>query len=111
MNSRAWINKSGTVAVLLLLLFVLNPELRAFLLVANFIGVDLMILLFAIQLRSVLSMAPLFSNHVRTFVCRASYTTARIMTRTIALLLAPCRVAAGVTTFLFILSINLWYQP
>jgi hypothetical protein len=112
MNSRSWINKYGTVAVLLMLLFVLNPELRAFLLVANFMGLDLMIFLFAIQLRYVLSAAPLFSNQMSIFLCLASYATARAMTRamtrTMALLLAPCRATAGLTTFLFILSKNVW---
>jgi hypothetical protein len=108
MNSRSWINKYGTVAVLLMLLLVLNPELRAFLLVANFIGLDLMIFLFAIQLRYVLFAAPLFSNQTSTFLCLASYTTARVMTRTIGLLLAPCRATAGLTTFLFVLSKNVW---
>lgn len=91
-----------------MLLFVLNPELRAFLLVANFMGLDLMIFLFAIQLRYVLSAAPLFSNQMSIFLCLASYATARAMTRTMALLLAPCRATAGLTTFLFILSKNVW---
>jgi hypothetical protein len=51
MNRHSWINRHGTVAVLLMLLLVMNPELRAFLLLANFIGLDLMIFLIAIQLQ------------------------------------------------------------
>ena len=51
MNPRPWINKYGTVAVLVMLLLVMNPELRAFLLLTNFIGLDLMIFFIAIQLR------------------------------------------------------------
>jgi hypothetical protein len=41
-----WINRYGTFAVVLMLLLLMNPELRAFLLLANFIGLDLMIFFF-----------------------------------------------------------------
>jgi hypothetical protein len=58
MNPRPWINKYGTVAVLLMLLFVMNPELRVFLLLTNFIGPDLMIFFIAIQLRYLLPAVP-----------------------------------------------------
>jgi hypothetical protein len=109
MNGRSWINRYGTVAVLLLLLLVMNPELRAFLLVANFIGLDLMILFIAIQLRYLLPAVPSFPHQMRTFVCVASYTTLRVTTRMIALLLAPASHAtAGLTTLLFVLSKNMW---
>jgi hypothetical protein len=109
MNRRPWINKYGTVAVLLMLLLVMNPELRAFLLVANFIGLDLVIFFFAIQLRYLLPAAPSFPHQMRTFLCVASYTTLRVTTRMIALLLAPAgRVTTGLTTLLFVLSKNMW---
>jgi hypothetical protein len=103
-----WINKYGIVAVLLMLLLVMNPELRAFLLVANFIGLDLMIFFFVIQLRYLLPAIPSSPYQTRTFLCVASYTTLRVMTRTIVLLLAPARVSAGLTTLLFVLSKNMW---
>ena len=89
MKRRPWINKYGTVAVLLMLLLVMNLELRAFLLLANFIGLDLMIFFIAIQLRYLLPAVPSFQHPMRIFLCVASYTTLRFATRMIALLLAP----------------------
>jgi hypothetical protein len=108
MNRRPWINRYGTVAILLMLLLVMNPELRAFLLVANFIGVDLMILLLVIQLRYLLPAIPSSSHQRGTFLCVAGYTTLRVTTRTIGLLLVPVRVTGGLTTLLFVLSKNMW---
>jgi hypothetical protein len=109
MSGRPWINRYGTVAVLLMLLLVMNPELRAFLWVANIIGLDLMIFFIAIQLRYLLPGVSSFPYQMRTFLCVASYTTLRVTTRMIALLLAPAgRVTAGSTTLLFVLSKNMW---
>jgi hypothetical protein len=109
MNWRPWINKYGSVAVLLMILLVMNPELRAFLLLTNFIGPDLMIFFIAIQLRYLLSAVPSIQHPMRTFLCVASYTTLRFATRMIALLLAPAdRATAGLTTLLFVLSRNMW---
>src|SRR5580700_1615728 len=98
MNRRPWINKYGTVAVLLMLLLTMNPELRAFLLLANFIGVDLMIFLIAIQLRHLLPAIPLFSRQMRNFLCIAGFTTLRVTIRAIALLLTPSRITVGLNT-------------
>ena len=108
MNRRPWINRYGAVAVLLMLLLVLNPELRAFLLVANFIGLDLMIFFVVIQLRYLLPPIPSYPYQKGTFLCVASYTALRVTTRTIGLLLAPARVTGGLTTLLFVLSKNMW---
>jgi hypothetical protein len=108
MNRHPWIKKYGIVAVLLMLLLVMNLELRAFLLLANFIGLDLMIFFFVIQLRNLLPAIPSYSHQMRSFLCVASYTTLRVATRTIALLLAPARVSGGLTTLLFALSKNMW---
>jgi hypothetical protein len=108
MNRRPWINKYGTVAVLLMLLLVMNPELRAFLLLANFIGVDLMIFFIAIQLRHLLPAIPSFPRQMRAFLCVASFTTLRVAIRVIALLLTPSRITVGLNTLLFALSNNIW---
>jgi hypothetical protein len=109
MNQRPWINKHGSVVILLMLLLLMNPELRAFLLLTNFLGPDLMILLIAIQLRYLLPAVLLTQHPMRTFLCVAGYTTLRFATRTIALLLAPAdRATAGLTTLLFVLSKNMW---
>jgi hypothetical protein len=93
MNRHPWINRYGTVAVLLMLLLVMNPELRAFLLLANFIGLDLMIFFIAIQLRYLLPAIPSNPHQLGRFLCVASYTALRVTTRTIGLLLAPARVS------------------
>jgi hypothetical protein len=107
MNRRPWINRYGTGAVLLILLLVMNPELRAFLLLANFIGLDLMIFCIVIQLRYLLPAIP--SYQMSRFLCVAGYTALRVTTRTIGLLLAPAeRATAGLTTLLFVLSKNMW---
>jgi hypothetical protein len=112
MNQRPWINKYGTVAVLLMLLLIMNPELRAFLLLANFIGLDLMIFFIAIQLRNLLPAIHLFPHQMRTVLCVASYTALRVTIRMILLILipilAPSRITVGLNTLLFVLSRNMW---
>ena len=104
MSWRQWVNKYGTIAVLLMHLFVTNPELRAFLWVANAMGLELMILLLGVQLRCLLPAAPSLINPMRRLLCGAGYGTLRATTRTIALLLPPGRATAGSTTLLFVLS-------
>ena len=107
MNRRSWIDRYGAVAVLVMLLLVMNPELRAFLLLANFIGLDLMIFFIVIQLRLLLPAMP--SYPMGTSLCVATYTTLRVATRTIGLLLVPGnRATTGLTTLLFVLSKNMW---
>jgi hypothetical protein len=86
----------------------MNPELRAFLLVANFIGLDLMIFLIAIQLRNLLPVLPLSPHQMRTFLCVASYATLRVMIRMIALFLASSRITVGLYTLLFVVPGNMW---
>jgi len=109
MKRRPWINKYGAVAILLMLVLVMNPELRVFLLLTNFIGLDLMIFFIAIQLRFLLPAVASFQHPMRTFLCVVSYTTLRFATRMFALLLAPAdRATAGLTTLLFVLSKNMW---
>lgn len=108
MNQRPWMNRYATVAVLLLLLLVMNPELRALLLVANFIGLDLMMFFIAIQLRDLLPAIPQYRYQMRTLLCLAGYAALRVTTRTVALLLSPARVSGGLTTLLFVLSKNMW---
>jgi hypothetical protein len=108
MNRHPWINRYGTVAVLLMLLLVMNPELRPFLLLANFIGLDLMIFFIAIQLRYLLPAIPSKPYPMDSFLCAAGYSALRVSTRTIGLLLAPARVSGALTTLLFVLSKNMW---
>ena len=70
---------------------------------------SLLIFFIAIQLRYLLPAVPSFEHQMRTFLCVASYTTLRVTTRMIALLLAPAgRATTGLTTLLFVLSKNMW---
>lgn len=108
MNRHPWINRYGTFAILVMLLFLMNPEVRAFLLLANFIGLDLLIFFFVIQLRIVLPAISSYRYQMSTFLCVAGYTALRVTTRTIGLLLTPARVTGGLTTLLFVLSKNMW---
>jgi hypothetical protein len=108
MNRRPWINKYGTVAVLLMVLLVMNPELRAFLLLANFIGVDLVMFFVVIQLQHLLLTIPSNLNPLRAFLCVSGYGALRVTTRIAALLLAPARVSGDFATLLFVLSKNMW---
>jgi len=108
MNRRPWINRYGIVVVLLMLLLVMNPELRAFLLLVNFIGLDLMIFFIVIQLRHLMPAIPSYRSQTGRFLCVAGYTALRVTTRTIGLLLAPVRVSGALTTLLFVLSKNMW---
>jgi hypothetical protein len=108
MNRRPWIERYGTVAVLVMLLLVMDPELRAFLLLANFIGVDLVIFFIVIQLQNLLLTIPAHLNPMRSFLCVVGYTALRVTTRSVALLLAPVRVSGDLATSLFVLSKNMW---
>ena len=52
MNKRNWKSLAGAFAIAALLILVINPELRAFLLLADLIGIETVFLLFATQLRA-----------------------------------------------------------
>ena len=92
-----------------MLLLVMNPELRAFLLLANFIGLDLMIFFIVIQLRHLMPAIPSYRSQMGGLLCVAGHTALRVTARTIGLLLAPAyRATAGLTTLLFVLSKNMW---
>lgn len=52
MNKRNWKSLAGAFVIAALLILVINPELRAFLLLADLIGIETVFLLFATQLRA-----------------------------------------------------------
>ena len=108
MNRHPRINRYGTFAVLVMLLFLMNPEVRAFLLLANFIGLDLLIFFFVIQLRILLPLIRSYRYPMGSFLCVAGFATLRVTTRTVGLLLAPARVSGALSTVLFVLSKNMW---
>ena len=103
-----WINRYGSAAVLVMLLLVMNPELQAFLILTNFIGLDLMIFVIVIQLRYLLPAMLSYRSQMDGFLCVAGYTALRVTTRTIGLVLVPVRVSGGLTTLLFVWSKNMW---
>jgi hypothetical protein len=108
MDWRRWTWKSTTVAILLALFLVLNPELRALLLVINGLGLELVIFLIGLQLRSLRPTVGILAMQVGTFLCGAVYKAFRGATRALALLAPPGRATFGLSAFLFVLSHNLW---
>jgi hypothetical protein len=107
-ESRRWTWKTETLAILLLLLIVTNPELRAALLVFNGLGLELVVFLIGLQLRSFMPASGILATQVRTFLCVAVYAILRAATRAMATLAPPGRAMFGLSTFLFVLSTNLW---
>ena len=62
-KKQSWPYLVGGVAVVVLLVFVINPEVRAFLLMADLIGLETLLLLFATQFRAY---GPIIGGHLRT---------------------------------------------
>lgn len=52
MHKRKWISASEALCIVLLLVIVTNPELRAFLLIADAIGIELVLLMFVAQVQN-----------------------------------------------------------
>jgi len=101
--------KTAAIVVLLALFFIMNPELRAVLLFVDEFGLELMILLLAVQLRVVLPVAAAIKTHVARALCAPAFAVLRGLTRALALLLPPGRaVTFGLSTYLYVLSHNLW---
>jgi hypothetical protein len=62
MNTRRWEWRLADLAILFALFFVLNPELRAFLFLVDFLSLELILFLVLIQLRSFLPIMALALN-------------------------------------------------
>jgi hypothetical protein len=108
MDKRSWERKIGPLIILATLFLVMSPELGALLIVVNSLGLDLIVLLCAIQLR-VTSLSLLQSLAVdRARVCVTSFAIFRCVLRTTGVLLAPGRATFGVCAYLFVLSQTLW---
>ena len=52
MLKRKWVSASGSLCILILLMIVINPELRAFLFIADAIGIELVLLMFIAQIQN-----------------------------------------------------------
>jgi hypothetical protein len=107
-KSRRWTWKTGTLAILLLLFIVTNPELRAVLLVFNGLGFELVVFLIGLQLRSFIPASGILAAQARIFLCVAVYAVLRAVTRALGILAPPGRATFGLSTFLFALSKSLW---
>jgi hypothetical protein len=106
---RRWTWKTASVAILLLLIVVTNPELRAYLLLVNGVGLELMIFLIVLQLRFLIPSSGMLTMRAGTWLCLAVYAACRGATRTLALLALLARSATtGMSAFLLVLSHNLW---
>jgi hypothetical protein len=86
------------VALAVALLFILNPEVRAYLIFADALGIDLLIFLMAMQIRLLLGSMHAFSGPMRGTFCNAVYplvalvirvTTASFAFRPLAILACP----------------------
>jgi len=108
MDKRGWERTIGPLIILAALFLVMSPELGALLLVMNSLGLDLIVLLCAIQLR-VSSLSLWQSLAVdRSRVCVTSFAIFRFVLRTTGVLLAPGRATVGLCAYLFVLSQTLW---
>jgi hypothetical protein len=106
MDRRSWERKIGPLIILAALFLVINPELSALFIVMNSLGLDLIVLLCAIQLR--VSSLSLWRSVGRSWVCVASFAFFRCVLRTTGVLLPPGRATVGLRAHLFALSQTLW---
>jgi len=107
MDWRRWIGKREAAVTLIALCLVINPELRALLLLASGLGLELTIFVIVLQLRSLITAAGIAMMQVARSLCGPAYTALRGTTRAMALLALPVRATIGLSTFLFVLSHNL----
>jgi hypothetical protein len=98
---------SGSAVILLALVLVMNPGLRAFLLIVNGLGLELTVLLFALQLRSLMPAVGIMTMQIARSLCGAAYTALRGAIRAVVLVALPGRATLGLSTFLVVLSHNL----
>jgi hypothetical protein len=103
MNTRRWEWNLADLAILCALFIVINPELRVFLFLVDFLGLELIFFLVLIQLRSFLPITALALNSAGKWSCMVSFAACRGILRVFAALL-PGRAS----TLLFILSQSLW---
>jgi hypothetical protein len=107
MNSRRWEWRLAAFALLVWLVFVSNPELRVLLILVDSLGLELVLLLLAIQLRVLLPMVRAVAVAVCARSCLIAFLILRIVLRAFAVLM-PRRAAPGTSMLLYVLSKNLW---
>jgi hypothetical protein len=107
MKTRSWIWKLAGFAILVWLVFVTTPELRALLIIVDSLGLEIVFLLLAIQLRTSLPFLKQAFLSIRLWSCVTSFFALRSFMRLFGLLL-PARAFAAVSALLYILSKSLW---
>ena len=107
MNTRSWSWRLAGFAILVWLVFVTTPELRALLILVDSLGLEIVFLLLAIQLRTLLPFLVQAFVSFRLWSCITSFFILRSLIRLFGLLL-PARAFAAVSTLLYILSKSLW---
>jgi hypothetical protein len=106
MNARHWERRLAAFAILVYLAFVVNPELRVLLMLVNSLGLELVILVLATQLRSLLPAIHGAFASASLWTCAISFFILRSILRFLGALM-PGR-ALSVSTLLYVLSKNLW---
>jgi hypothetical protein len=98
--------KIAAIAILAALILVMNPELRALLLAVDALGLELVFILFAVQLRGLLPILRSVLVWVGLRCCAASFAMLRISLQVFGAVL-PGRAMPGLSTLLYVWSRHL----
>jgi hypothetical protein len=107
MNKRRREWTLADLAILCCLIIVLNPELRALLILVEALSLELVLFLLLIQLRSLLPIMAMCFTRVFKWCCLSSFFILRGTVRMSGAIL-PVGKLCDFSTFLFVLSQNLW---
>ena len=107
MNTRRWEWRLADLAILCALLLVINPELRALLLLVDFLSLELTLFLLLIQLRSFLPIVAVALVSISKWSCVTAFAAFRGILRVFGAILHS-RTLNALSTFLFVVSQNLW---
>jgi hypothetical protein len=108
MNQRRRIKKYLSMAIVFAIFFIANPELRSFLWTVDALGLDLVIVVFGLQLRLLLLTMPIMATRARAATCAAIYGLLRIGSRVLLIFTPPSRATYGFSLFLNACSKSLW---
>lgn len=107
MSKHSWKSNLGTAALLVAIVVVVNPELRALLLVADALGLEVVLLLIATQFRVLWSMLRVAADPIVRVFCKSSFLVARAAMRTFPVLLPFRPFGALLCPLLLVLSYGL----
>jgi hypothetical protein len=107
MNTRRWEWRLAAFAIIVWLIFVTNPELRLLLILVDSMGLELIFILLAIQLRGLLPMIRVTLMPAGLWCCSIAFCILRGTLRALGALL-PGRAWSETSALLYVLSKNLW---